>query len=226
MFLPLSSWLKRTHSLPSRFYDKGHIDTPSEDWSVWVELEEMKPIYLVTEMNWLSLKDSREKTKDYLENASEIINGLEGGWLNSEERMWILEKLGEPPLPCLPIYLMTYGDGSVEKLVYVGKTKSSSRFSGGHTAALKLHNPRYDNRNKRVYRCSVWFHFNEEYIALDWIQPETLALKLLDSVESQLIFHFQPELNTNKKSKNNAEWIFYIHIQNFLVTGFLNDTFV
>ena len=121
---------------------------------------------------------------------------------------------------------MSCSDGATEELVYVGKTKNTSRFDGGHSAALKLHAPKYNIKQKKIYRSTVWFHDNNDYISLDWIQPETLALELLDSIESHLIFSFQPELNTDKKKKPLAKWDFSIHIQNFLEGGFLNDKFI
>ena len=117
-------------------------------------------------------------------------------------------------------------DDSGEELVYVGKTKNTSRFNGGHSAALKLHAPEYSNKQKKIYRSTVWFHNDEEYISLDWIQPEALAHELLDSIESHLIYQFQPSLTIEKKIKPTAKWEFYVHIQNFLEGGFLNDTFI
>lgn len=226
MLKPLSSWINRTHPLPVRFYTTGYIDTPKDDWSVWLSIEEATPLHLAQEMKWLSLKDSRKNTENYLSSASDLIQGLEGGWLDRWERNRILEELGEPPLPSLPIYLITCHDGIKEKLVYVGKTKNTSRFNGGHAAALKLHSPSYEGQRKKIYRATVWFHDDDSYISLDWIQPELLALELLDSVESHLIFSFQPELNIDKRKKRLSKWDFYIHIQNFLDGGFLNDEFV
>jgi hypothetical protein len=226
MFRPLSSWINRKYPIPARFYTPGYVDVPKDDWSVWLSIEEAAPLHLAPSMNWLSLKESREITESYLKNASEIINGLEGGWLDGEERAWILDALGEPPLPSLPIYLITCSDGESEELVYVGKTKNSSRFSGGHIAALKLHAPEYAKKEKKIYRSTVWFHNDDEYISFDWIKPESLAHKLLDSVESQLIYRFQPVLNIDKKKKSYTKWNFHIHIQNFLGGAFLNDTFI
>lgn len=103
-------------------------------------------------------------------------------------------------------------DDSGEELVYVGKTKNTSRFNGGHSAALKLHAPEYSNKQKKIYRSTVWFHNDEEYISLDWIQPEALAHELLDSIESHLIYQFQPSLNIEKKIKPTAKWEFYVHM--------------
>lgn len=186
----------------------------------------MAELHEAPEMKWISLRESRQNTELYLDAASKLINGLEGGWLDRWEREEILENIGEPPLPSLPIYLITCVDESGEDLVYVGKTKNTSRFNGGHSAALKLHSPKYAGKCKKIYRSTVWFHDGEEYISLDWIQPDTLALDLLDSVESHLIYAFKPDLNTDKKKNNLAKWDFYIHIQNFLDGGFLNDKFV
>ena len=226
MHRPLSAWIERTHPISERFYTPGYEDSPKDDWCVWLSIEEVAPLYKANEMDWIGLIKSREVTSDYLEQASDIIDGLEGGWLDREEREWILEKLGDPPLPSLPIYLITCVDDEVEELVYVGKTENTSRFTGGHSAALKLHAPEFEGKDKKIYRSTVWFHNDDEYISLDWVQPEALAVDLLDSVESHLIYSFQPKLNTSKRKNKNAKWDFYIHIQNFLDGGFLNDTFV
>ncbi|MCE5180694.1 MAG: GIY-YIG nuclease family protein [Betaproteobacteria bacterium] len=223
MFTPLSGWLDRRHPIPQRFYTPGHIDTPSKNWGAWLSIEECNPLHLATEMQWLSLKDARERTQNYLAEASELIRGLDGGWLDRWEQEQIKTELGDPPPPSLPIYLISCVGEEKEELVYVGKTKNTSRFDGGHSAALKLHAPDYINKKKNIYRSTVWFYVDDEYISLDWIQPDKLALELLDSLESQLIYNFQPTLNTHKKKKNLTKWDFQIHIQNFLAGGFLND---
>lgn len=226
MFIPLSAWINRKHPLPERFYTTNYVDYPTHDCGIWLSIEEVSDLYLANEMNWIGLTKARHITNNYLEQASDIIGGLDGGWLDSEERQMILEKLGDPPEPSLPLYLITCVQKNTEKLVYVGKTVNTNRFKGGHTAALKLHAPKFKNSHKKVYRSTVWLHHNDEYISLDWVQPEQLAVRLLDSVESQLIYTFQPELNIAKKAKNYAKWDFYIHIQNFLPNGFLNDKFI
>jgi len=223
---PLGAWVNRNLPISSRFYEPNHIDEPKDDWSVWLSIEEVAPLHLVMDMNWQSLKDSRLLTKQYLERVSDLISGLEGGWLDGEEQEWIKEELGDPPNPSLPIYLVTCCDGNDEKVVYVGKTKNTSRFSGGHAVALKLQNPAYNHFTKKIYRAGIWFHDDDEYIALDWIQPAGLSFDLLDSIESHLIYQLQPELNTSKKGKPCSKWDFYMHIQNFLDGKFLNDTFL
>lgn len=226
MHNPLAGWLDRRHPIPRRFYESGHIDTPSPDWHAWLSIEESAPLHKVNDMQWLSLRDARLLTNKYLEGASEIVRGIDGGWLDRWEQEEIRANLGEAPKPSLPIYLISCGDGKDESLVYVGKTKNTPRFTGGHATALKLHAPEYDGELKNIYRCTPWFHFNDEYISLDWIQPEEIALQLLDSIESQLIYWLKPPLNTDKKKKNLAKWEFRIHIQNLRCGEFLNDRFI
>lgn len=226
MHSPLKGWIGREHPLPRRFYESDYEDTVCEEWSVFVCPEETASLFQANSMNWQSLNESIRITADYLDSAGKLISGLEGAWLDNEERDLILTKLGRPPIPCLPIYLITCGDGNSEELVYIGMTKSDSRFTNGHAAALKLHDPNFDGRKKSIYRCSIWFYFDDEYIAIDWIRPAHLSLALIDSIESQLIFAFQPTLNTSKKKKCYAKWKFVIYMQNFLKGGFLNDHFV
>ena len=226
MFNPLAGWIERRHPIPVRFYTSGVVDKPNRDWNVWLSIEEVAPLHEVSNMQWLSLREARSITKHYLEEASELINGLEGGWLDREEQERILQDIGSPPIPSLPIYLISCKGADYEDLVYVGKTKNISRFSGGHAAALKLHDPKYAGMEKLIYRATAWFYLNNEYIALDWIEPESTALDLLDNIESQLIFYMKPELNTSKRNNNCARWDVGIHIQNLLAGGFLNDTFL
>lgn len=106
--------------------------------------------------------------------------------------------LGEPPLACYPIYLMTVGDADDEKLVYIGKTSSkSSRFSAGHAAISKLHHPKYNDLVKRVYLCCAVFINNEKNtIPIEWMQSYSKSDSLLKSFEAYLIYWNKPELNT------------------------------
>ncbi|MAF32351.1 MAG: hypothetical protein CMF60_09135 [Magnetococcales bacterium] len=121
--------------------------------------------------------------------------------------------------------IITTTYNNVETVQYVGKTQNTNRFKGGHSISLKLHNPLYEGHIKRIYLCSVWFYFNDEYIALEWIKPEETALNLLDIIESNIIYGLKPHLNVQKK--NTPPQIgFNIHIQNFCDTKVLNDEFV
>lgn len=226
MYKPLQQWINGKKQIPTRFYTKNYSDLPTNEWCTFLYIDECSPLHLVNDMDWISMKKSRDLTDTYLESASELINGLEGGWLDRWEREEIITNLGYPPKPSLPIYLITYGDNECEQLVYVGKTTNTSRFNRGHSIALKLHAPEYFNKTKHIYRATVWFYFNDEYISLDWIQPFDLASEILDSIESQIIYSLQPQLNIQKRKKEYTKWKFYIHIQNFTVRPFLNDEFI
>lgn len=126
MHRPLTAWIKRSHPISERFYTPGFVDVPRDDWCVWLSIEEVVPLYKINEMEWIGLLESRAVTKEYLDEASDLINGLEGGWLDRWEQNEILTHLGEPPLPALPIYLITCSDDQGEELVYVGKTENQS----------------------------------------------------------------------------------------------------
>jgi len=173
------------------------------------------------------LKDVRQQTLSYLKQAAETIDGLEGGWLDREEVEMIKEELGDPPPPCLPIYLISLRDkNGVEELVYVGITSTTNRFLGGHKVALRLHHPKFQQYDKLIYQCVVWLHFDDEYIALEWLEPEGLPDAFLESVEAQLIYHFQPRFNIQKKKKFSAKYPLGLHIQNSLGEKFLSDQMV
>lgn len=227
MYNPLTAWIERTHQIPRRFYTPGHEDVHSTNWGAWLSIEDVHPYHLAANIKWNGLLDSARRTDQYLQDAAEFIDGLEGGWLDREEREIILENCGIPPAPCLPIYLISVSTGTDEKLVYVGKTVTDNRFIGGHATATKLHHPKYSGIEKKIYRAAMWFYIDDEYVALEWIKPEALAAELLDGIESSLIFNFQPELNISKKNTRCATKSFdVIHIQNLNYGPFLNDKFV
>lgn len=64
-YKPLSAWIKRTHPLPLRFYSKGVVDKPKIEWSTWLSIEEVAPLYKAKELSWLGLKESRKNTQNY-----------------------------------------------------------------------------------------------------------------------------------------------------------------
>ncbi len=224
---PLYGWVNKRASLPKRFrcdVDGDHArDNVAGEWSVSVALDEEVPFHAIADAKWQSLAETRRATNTYLQNASSLIDGLWGGTLDSEERQLILDELGEPPEYCLPIYLVSVGSGEEERIVYVGKTRSSKRFANGHRVGLKLHHPDYEHLNKKVYRCSVLLDIHDEYVALEWIDPEQLAERILDSVESVLIYALQPELNVNKRKKPTVDTPVFIHVQNFVGGYLLNN---
>lgn len=132
---------------------------------------------------------------------------------------------GEAPLACYPIYLITVGDGADERLVYIGKTSSKiSRFSSGHSAITKLHNPKYGGLSKRVYLCCVVFLKGTYEIPVEWIQPFTFAKTLLKEFEANLIYGNKPELNTQHVKRAPRFEYGQVHAQNVSgVTSFWHD---
>jgi hypothetical protein len=224
---PLHAWVARQQPLPSRFYapsDRNDIDT---SWLCWVSIEEKLSLYTASEVDWQSLAESRKKTNEYLTRASEIISGLEGSWLDSEEAEMILETLGDPPRPTLPIYLIGLEkDGAYGYPVYIGITRTSNRFIGGHKAALCLHNPKFNGYSKHLYREAVWFYNGSDYLPLEWLEPEEMANTILKSIESQLIFDFKPAINERKKAAECAAIPLVIHIENFCGDSFVRNHFV
>ena len=218
---PLYAWVNKRAALPRRFGLAPDDDSPlatdasSDERSVSVALDETVPLYAIAAAKWKSLSETRRATNEYLKKADLLIDGLWGGTLDSEERDLILNNLGEPPAFCLPIYLVTVGEGDEERVVYVGKTSSSTRFANGHHVGMKLHHPKYDQLVKTVYRCSVLLDIHDEYLALEWVESETLAEKILDYVESVLIHALQPELNVAKLRRPNVDKPVHIHVQNY-----------
>lgn len=198
-------------------------DAGANEWSVSVALDEAVPLHSIAEAKWKSLAETRRATDTYLKQADVLIDGIWGGTLDSEERDLILSTLGEPPVFCLPIYLVSVGQGEDERVVYIGKTSSSTRFTNGHRVGLKLHHPEYAQLVKTVYRCSVLLYVHDEYVALEWVQPEALAEKILDRVESVLIYALQPELNVAKRRRPNLDKPIEIHVQNYAQSELLDD---
>lgn len=226
---PLYGWVNKKAALPRRYSmapdedEQPVADASANEWSVSVALDEAVPLYSIAEAKWQSLAQTRRATDTYLKEAEVLIDGLWGGWLDSEERDLIISTLGEPPAFCLPIYVVSVGQGKDERVVYIGKTSSSTRFSNGHSVGLKLHHPEYTQLVKTVYRCSVLLHVHNEYVALEWVEPDVLAAKILDQVESVLIYALQPELNIAKRCrKPKVDKPIEIHIQNFTQSKLLD----
>lgn len=220
---PLEEWLNPRKPLPQRFFTEGAGDIISDDGLTlcWVGIEYVKPIHKVGDLNWVSLKKSRKETAEYLEKAKDIAFDLQDdGWLDHEDAYDIKEELGEPPPLCLPIYLVSVRDAQdVEQLVYVGITRTEQRFLGGHAVAIKLLDPEFNQHQKFIYQCCVWLHFNNEYIALEWLEPEGLAEQFLESVEAQLIYQFQPRFNDKKRKSFSAKLPLAIQIENHIGAG-------
>jgi hypothetical protein len=117
----------------------------------------------------------------------------------------IREVVGEPPIAACPIYFLTARRASADNVMYIGKTSSrGGRFKSGHRAIGELHNPEFDGQEKRIYMASVCLLSGDDYLPLEWMQPLEEAEVILDHVEWQLIHHFQPPLNKQKRSERRG----------------------
>lgn len=231
----LSPWLKGNESItPKNFY----MDTkPDLEYGAFVGIDEYIDLYKANEFDSGNLQESWENTREYIKNAFSVINEdieelIENDEvdisLDNEEKYMILQELGNPPLCSYNIYIITIYNDEEERVVYIGKTDSKkSRFANGHLAALKLHNPKYENYKKRVYFGTVMFLNKDDYIPLEYITPLEYGKTLLNYTESILINYFKPELNTLLVNGGNEVPAIHFHIQNFTDTSpFLNDIFL
>lgn len=225
----LRLWLKENSSVsPKNFYRNSK---PDLELGAFISLDVATDLHLVNTIDTGNLYDSWHKNKDYIEKAcyfTGVSDDNEYDQDNEEKRM-ILNKLGEPPLCCYNLYFITVYNAEEEKLVYIGKTDSrKSRFSNGHLAALKLHDPKYNKYCKRVYFGTLMYLSEDgEYIPLEFITPFNVAKKYLSEMEAFLIDWFNPELNKKSESIGNMKYASIVHIQNFSqVSSFLHDYFV
>ncbi|USK45520.1 hypothetical protein [Cytobacillus oceanisediminis] len=235
IYSPLSFWLDRKREIPTlNFFSDLN---PNFELGFFLSLDICKPLHEVLDVENQSLINSWHKTNNYIMKSLDFLETNYNEEYESDEitidldreLVWnIKDNIGEPPSHCYPIYLITVGTGENERIVYVGKTSSKvHRFAGGHRVALKLHNPKYMNLEKKIYFGCVVFLTDEDHLPLEWMHPLSKAIKILDSVESGLIYHFKPELNTMKMKKNYSTFYSQLHIQNFTKkTRFLHDTFI
>jgi len=227
-FSPLLQWLERGNNLQS-------ILTPEQvelDLEIgrFLVLGKATPLHKTVSLEAESLKNSWKITRKYLEDCQEILDMDdmdELGCLDHYELELIEEHLGKPPSLAYPLYLMTVGgQNTTERIVYIGKTSADSkRFSGGHSAITKLHDPKYRNLKKQLYLCCVILGTKDKaYLPLEWVSPLNYAEELLISIEAQLTYQIQPELNTHNKSRNNSNVYISLHCQNISnKSRFLHD---
>lgn len=218
---PLASWLSR--KAPLLGFKEAGQNEPVTELGAFVGLDRVVAVHEILGLPAESLAQSWTRTREYVESSLRLIDG-DGGWLDKEEVEMILRNVGQPPAHCYPIYVFSVGSGKEERAVYVGKTSSTTaRFAGGHSAAVRLHDPKYDGMLKRVYRGCVMFLTEEEYLPLEWISPLAAAEKLLACVEATLIFGLQPELNTLLRREFDHTISLTVQVENHCGTGFLND---
>lgn len=227
-FQPLRPWVIGNSSVtPENFY--GNLE-PDFEMGAFVALDVAVDLYLANTVDTGNLRDSWELNREYIEKACEITGvSAENGYdLDNEEKLWILDELGEPPECCYNLYFITIYNDAEERLVYIGKTDSKkNRFVNGHLAALKLLNPIYQGYSKRIYFGTIMFLSETEYVPLEFITPYNLAEKYLGEMEAFLIDRLNPELNSKSERIGDLENLSVVHIQNFSnVSMFMHDYFV
>ncbi|MDM5220339.1 hypothetical protein QUF86_06170 [Peribacillus sp. NJ11] len=205
--------------------DRYRLKDINSEYGCFIGLDVCFPLYKVLEMDAQSLEDTWNVVNDYVDNAFRIITDEYGEELGIEEE----EKLRDvdreiiheieyktPPAACYPIYFISVGDDKDEKLVYVGKTSAKThRFSGGHSAALKLHAPEYEGLSKHIYFGTVvLLDYEKNYMPLEFIQPFEDAKSLLSNLEAGLIYNLKPELNTTYLNTNYARFDMFVNIEN------------
>lgn len=199
----------------------------NSEYGCFIGLDVCFPLHKVLEIEAQSLEDTWNEINYYLTNAFRIITDEYGEDLGIEEaeklrdvdRKIIQEieyQLKTPPNACYPIYFISVGDGTEERLVYVGKTSSKThRFSGGHSAALKLHAPEYEGLSKHIYFGTVVLLDQEKnYMPLEFIQPLEDAKNLLSTIEAGLIYNLKPELNSTYLNNSHARFDMLVNIEN------------
>ncbi len=224
----LTPWLERRIPL-APFIDLEKI-SPNKEFGGFLAIQRTIPIHESANLAAESLSNSWTKVNTYMKEALEIIHADEDEpqWLDRWEAEQIQKQLGPPPVNCLPIYLVSVGEGESERLVYIGKTSSTKgRFQGGHSAFTKLLHPKFDGLKKTLYLAAVVLLTEEkDCLPLEWVKPLAKAEELLSDIEAQCIFNFKPELNIHHVFPDNSRWQTTLHIQNLTgVTSFLNDKF-
>ncbi|ULR43208.1 hypothetical protein [Rhizobium sp. K102] len=200
LFSPLSPWLDRREFTPP-FEDILDVDL-DDNRGCHVGLDAWMPVYEAHALKAQSLTDSWHAVRSYVSKACDLIGTDEPVSLDNEDREMILESCGEPPRQAYPLYFITTRETKGEDvIVYIGKTSSrSKRFSGGHAAISKLHAPKFQSADKRLYLgCVTFVDRKGKHAPLEMMQPLHTAQMLLADLEMQLIYHFQPELNTKGK---------------------------
>lgn len=224
----INYWLDRKGPLvPFLDTKKPHL---FNDYGAFICLDIVYPAHKANDILSESLKQSWQRTHNYVENALDLLqDGSTSLVLEKEEVYEIKSELGEPPPQCYPLYFITIKDDPTEKLVYIGKTSSEkSRFKGGHLALTKLLHPKYDGYEKKIYFATIVFLTKEkDYLPLEWVHPLKSSNNLLTQIEARLITHFKPVLNKHHINTKRKRLYTMFHMQNFTQSSSIfHDEFI
>lgn len=218
---PLDQWMNGKQYF--KIFDYYEDDTFAPEF-IFVHLDHYFPAFEAPTIKAQPFEKSWALTKEYVANVCHHFGKTHAGWgPNSSDRKAAIKKFGDPPLQAYPLYFITIHKNNQEKLVYIGRTNSKkNRFTGGHAAFTKLLNPKFNGWKKRIYMAGVTvLTYEDHYIPLEWLHPRAFTKRLWKSIESQLIYHFQPELNYHLKATDKCEWPADLIVNNYSGTKFL-----
>jgi hypothetical protein len=201
---PLMRWLSRRN-----YYLKSPLFIAHEDYKLdrahLVILHKL-PVHAIAEVELQPFDSTWENTLKYINDACDLLKRPRPGRSPSTlEAQAIISALGLPPLRCYALYLIAVGSGLGERVVYIGQTNSKThRFKAGHHALTALHHPKYANVEKNFYLTGFEIEDDDDHIfPIEWIHPPEWRQEVLTSIEGQLIFELQPELNSKYRRSSN-----------------------
>lgn len=227
VFRPLTAWV-----YGEGFFMKGFefyeydVHVPEQ---VFVALDTFFEVHEAPQTPLKTLEQSWTDTKLYVLRACQLLGRIRPGRaLSNDERTTVLNALGEPPGPAWPLYFFTVGDLNEERIVYIGKTNAKThRFYSGHSAITSLHRPEYSGLRTRLYLATVTIYSDEgHYIPLEWVHPNALRNILWSDAEARLIYHFQPELNTDLKAADASKMPTQLTLHNYAGTKNFDAVFL
>lgn len=219
---PLARWLSGEH-----YYQKSLTYITQEAFvlrQAWLAIDHQVALHEAHEVKLRPFYETWIETQTYLENACRLLNRNMPGWAPKQpDANRVILALGEPPLRCYAIYLITVERGGNEDCVYVGQTNSKHhRFKSGHRALSALHHTDYDGLKKRIYFAGLQLQDDDDHsFPIEWVHPVALRKEALNSIEARLIYDLQPELNTQGKDYFLGPLDLPVTAQNML-SSFLN----
>lgn len=213
----LAPWVNGNESVTPEQYYSNNI--PNFEQGIYISIDLADNFYNADKIQMGNLEESWQKTREYIEKACKIANlGKENGYdLDHEEKQWILDELGEPPESSYNIYFITIKNNEEESLVYIGISDTKlNRFRNGHKIALKLHNSKFYDYEKKIYFGTIMMIADNKYLPLEFIRPLSIAKQYLKDIEAILIRCMNPSLNTRKEKEKiiiNGNIIFESHLK-------------
>lgn len=205
----ISNWLNGQCQLGHLRVENIPIDYLNGTRNFWLLMRHVVLVHEASTIETIPLIDSFNEHKNYLDKIKTLINQpeMEYCYLSIEDNQHIINTIGQPPSPSLPIYILTVEENGVHRIVYIGKTTTSvrQRFSQGHAALSKLLDPKYDGKCKHIFFCELYFGViqNFELIPIDFAENDNEKRAIVSIIETMLINAYNPELNTMHINPNS-----------------------